>query len=347
MSAKDAPKKADTDGAGAKVMASIADGSASKNMAHVKAPAVGRSVVDEAKLQAGIKKADVSKLKHAETKGGMGDVKKAFSGQKKEFEDLVKRFTELSKKDPDDQLEYFLRSFIFDLGDDWRNVVKLQKEFQKRANESEPGKLDLNPVMAADFLQKSGRERTAQQRKDEVKDIDLDNNGRIAFIEYMLLHFKTMILEAYYKRQGIACPYDLKNGGVGICGVGYQLLDELFTIPAGLDPELEAAIAEFMKKKKERENKMKGLEATALAGGVRGLTATNELKQMEAADTTDMNRMEVTLNAAKRRAQAAGGGSADQALQARKRAEEEEAKKKKDESRAKLRAMAGKFEGKA
>jgi len=253
----------------------------------------------------------------------------------------------LVKKDQDDQLEFFLRSFIFDLGDNWRDVVKLQKDFSKRCRDAgEAGKIDMNPVLAADFLQKNGRERTAQQRKDEVKDIDLDNNGRIAFLEYMLLHYKCMILEAYYKRQSIACPFDLKQGGVGVCGVGYQLLDELFTIPAGLDPELEAAIAEFMKKKKERENKMRGLESTAAGGGVRGLTATNELKQMESQDLTDMNRMEVTLNAAKRRAQAAGGGSADQALQAKKKADDDEAKKKKDESRFKLCGMASKFEGK-
>lgn len=64
----------------------------------------------------------------------------------------------------------------------------------------------------ADFLQKHGLERTALQRKQEVifaffviawsasvplsyrcgvqtEDIDLDFNGRIAFIEYLLLHY--------------------------------------------------------------------------------------------------------------------------------------------------------------
>jgi hypothetical protein len=47
--------------------------------------------------------------------------------------------------------------------------------------------------MAADFLQKHGKERTAIQRGQEIKDIDLDNNSRIAFIEYLLLHYKVII----------------------------------------------------------------------------------------------------------------------------------------------------------
>jgi len=159
-----------------------------------------------------------------------------------------------------------------------------------------------------------------------------------------LLHYKTLILAAYYKRKGMACPHDLTRGGIGISGVGPQLLDELFTIPVGLPPELERAIAEFMAQKRQRETKLKDLETAAAAGGVRGLAATNEIKQMESQDSTAMNRLEVTLNAAKRRA---GTSSADVALQAKKKAQEDEEKKKKDESRARLRNMAGKWEGKS
>ena len=49
------------------------------------------------------------------------------------------------------------------------------------------------------------------------------------------------------------------------------LLDELFTLPVGLDPELERAIEEFTAKKKQRESKMKDLNERAAAGGVKGL----------------------------------------------------------------------------
>lgn len=77
--------------------------------------------------------------------------------------------------DLDTQLEAFLKSFIFDLGKDWKELNVLLKAYRKRLSDANEGKEDLNPIMAADFLQKNGLERTALQRKEETQDIDLDN----------------------------------------------------------------------------------------------------------------------------------------------------------------------------
>jgi hypothetical protein len=251
------------------------------------------------------------------------------------------RFKELTAKPIDNQVEFFLKSFIFDLGDNWKELYLIQKAFVKRLSDANEGKPDLNPIMAADFLQKNGLERTAVQRKDEILDIDLDNNNRIALIEYLLLHYKPMILAAYYKRKEQDCPFDLSKGGVGITGVGPQLLDELFTLPIGLDPELIAAIEEFTQKKKAREAKIKELQDKAGQGGVKGLAAANEIKQIETADMTDMNRIEITLAAAKRRA---GTRSGDVALKKKQQQQEEEERLKREASRNKLKGMAAKWE---
>jgi len=264
--------------------------------------------------------------------------------RKARYDECNKKFQDLCNGTPDDHLEFFLRSFIFDLGDDWKAPVVMQKSFLKVAQESEPGKTDLNPVAAADFLQKNGRERTSLQRKAEVTDVDLDHNGRIAFIEYLLLHYKCMILAAYYKRLGTQCPHDLTRGGVGVVGVGFELLDELFTLPAGLPPELERAITEFMQRKRARESKLKGLEETAKNAGVRGLAATNELKQMETQDLTEMNRLELTLNAAKKRASTSSG---DVALAAAKKVQDDAEKQKRAEAKARLAAKKAQFEVKS
>ena len=43
-----------------------------------------------------------------------------------------------------------------------------------------------------------------------------------------------------------------------------------------------AAIEEFTAKKREKEHKVKDLEAKAAAGGVKGAAATNELSQLQA-----------------------------------------------------------------
>jgi len=258
----------------------------------------------------------------------------------KKFAEDLNKFKELTGKDIDEQLQLFLKSFIFDLGDNWKQVVKLNEFYRKRLVDAADGQEDLNPVMAADFLQKHGLERTATERKSEVADIDLDKNGRIVFIEYLLLHYKVMILTAYFKRTGGKCPYDLSRGGIGVSNVGPLLLDELFTIPLGLDPELEKAIEEFTRKKRAREGKLRELEAKAAKGGVMGLAAANEIKQMESEDLTFMNKIELTLNAAKKRA---GSTSAEKALEEKKKKEESEAKAKRDEGKAKLKAMSAKW----
>eukprot|EP00727_Mastigamoeba_balamuthi_P010365 m51a1_g5951 hypothetical protein (263) ;mRNA; f:138249-139458 len=255
---------------------------------------------------------------------------------------FVEDFKKLCESSIDDQTEVFLKSFIFALGDDWKNIVALTKAFRKYLKDLSEGREDLNPIQAADFLQKNGRERTALQRKQEVQDIDLDSNGRICMIEYLLLHYKAMILEEYFKRTGESHSYDLSNGAVGITNVGDKLLEQLFTPPlGGLPPELVKAIEEFSANQRAKNEKIRDLNDKAAQGGVKGRAAENELKQMESQDQTAMNRLEVTLNAAKRKA---GKESGEVALQKKKKIEEDEAKKKAAESRAALKARAAAFE---
>lgn len=114
-------------------------------------------------------------------------------------------------------------------------------------------------------------------------------------------------------------------------------------MPVGLDPALEAAIEEFTAQKKARAQKRKDLEERAKGGGVKGLGAVNELKQMDAADSTELNRLEITLEAAKRKA-AKGSGAA--ALAKKKAEEEKKEKEARQASRNKLKSMAAMWENK-
>ena len=70
------------------------------------------------------------------------------------------------------------------------------------------------------------------------------------------------------------------------------------------------------------------------------MAAKNELEQMNHEDLTDQNRIELTLNAAKRRA---AKNSGELALNKKKQMEEEEAKRKKEESRKRLAEKAALF----
>jgi hypothetical protein len=250
----------------------------------------------------------------------------------------LEKFNVLVKSSIEDQLELFLKSFIFALGDEWKNVVKLASEFRKYIRDgAEPSLNDLNVVQASDFLQKYGITRTASQRTSEIKDIDLDHNNRISLVEYFLLHYKVMILVEYYKRTNERVEEDLSAGGIGITGVGFKLLDELFTIPVGLDPEIEKAIEEFTAMKKAEQEKLDALVELSKKGGVKGLAARNEIFQIEAKDPLEMNRLEITLNAAKRRS---GKNSSEVALQKKREQEQAIEAQKRKESRERLAARA-------
>jgi hypothetical protein len=77
--------------------------------------------------------------------------------------------------------------------------------------------------------------------------------------------------------------------------VGFKLVDEVNNMPAGLNPAIEAAIEEFMEMKKQREERIRLLTEKAEKGGVKGLSAKQELAILESGDSTEMNRVELTL----------------------------------------------------
>eukprot|EP00211_Chloroparvula_japonica_P014132 CAMPEP_0119131374 /NCGR_PEP_ID=MMETSP1310-20130426/10189_1 /TAXON_ID=464262 /ORGANISM="Genus nov. species nov., Strain RCC2339" /LENGTH=260 /DNA_ID=CAMNT_0007121941 /DNA_START=102 /DNA_END=884 /DNA_ORIENTATION=+ len=254
-------------------------------------------------------------------------------------QNLLDKFDKLCNQDRHAQCEYFLRSFIFAL-EDWKEVGRLSTTFNKYLSDYcvEEGMLDA--TQAADFLQKNGKTRTALQRKNELRDVDLNFDEKISFVEYLLLHYKGVILREYYKRHNKEPEEDLSNEAVGVTGVGEKLLEELFTLPIGLDPALEKAIEEFTAAKRAREDKMKDLADRAAQGGVKAMTAKNELAQMQSEDGTAMNRQELTLDAAKRKASKQSG---DVALKQKQKAKEEEERQKKEESRQRLAARAAMF----
>lgn len=269
----------------------------------------------------------------------------------KEFKN---KFEEIVKRPVSDQLEFFLKRYIFVLGDDWKKVTELATKF-KSYTESRNDNYDLNHTEAADFLQKNGKTRTAQERKDELKDIDLDNNGRIAFLEYLLLHFKVLILTEFFEKKGKAIPstIDLSKDGVGVTGVGEYILEALFTFGTDIDPEIEKAIEQVTKENREREEKMEVLKKIindASKSQVDQMKAKHELLKIEKEDTSGADVALITLMAGRRRVQREARNAKEKnekALNESKLHEEEEKQKKLLESKSRLNDMKTKFESSA
>ena len=99
------------------------------------------------------------------------------------------KFDDLVQQPFDAQAAFFTKSFIFALGDKWKDVSDLSARFQKYLGDQNEAR-DLDPVAAADFLQKNGKPRTATERRAELADIDLDHNDRVGLTEMLLLLYK-------------------------------------------------------------------------------------------------------------------------------------------------------------
>jgi hypothetical protein len=255
-----------------------------------------------------------------------------------DHEKLAEKFTALCKEDTESQTEFFLKAFIMALGDDWKVLLRLQQDYLKMLREEGENQVAMNEVQAMAFLQKNGAERTTIQRREEVRDIDLDRDNRISFIEYLCLQFKVMILSEFYKRHGLAPEEDLSKGGVGITGVGSKLLDQLFAKNGTIPPELEKAIEEFTAMMRARNQKLADLQKKAQGASVKAMAAQNEIAQMEAEDNTDMNRIELTLNAAKKKALRTVDGAAE--LENKRKAELKKEEEKRRLSRNSLKEKA-------
>ena len=265
-----------------------------------------------------------------------------------------KQFQSLVAKSVNEQLEFFLKRYIFLLGEDWGEVTALATKFSDYTAERNDT-FTLNVTEAADFLQKNGKTRTAQERKEELRDIDLDNNGEIAFIEYLLLHYKVMVLRDYFagKSKPIPKEIDLSRDGIGVTGVGSIILEALFTFGKETDPKIEAAIEQVLKAKQERDFQIAGLKQVVkdpANSQVQRMKAHHEMLRIEKADTSEADKALITLMAGRRRVARQARNSKEKnekVLKQQKQKEEAQKLAKKQASKDKLAGLMNRFQNNA
>jgi len=247
--------------------------------------------------------------------------------------DYQGKFAEVTATNIDSQCKYFLTRFVLDFQGKFDEVLDISEEFKKMASDTRntaPHDRELNEFMAHIFLERKGETLTVKALREHMNEIDLDKKHNVSFIEYLLWKFK-------------------------------KTLSELFK-PSGASPELIEALnraisahQEVVATKKAREEKMAELERTAALGGVKGMTAKNQLEQMKNDDLLGQNKAEITAAAQKKKAQKAvekddGSAAREKALkeeqarlEAERLAKEEAERKAKSDSRARLKAKAAAF----
>jgi len=215
------------------------------------------------------------------------------------------KFAELQEQSINEQAEFFCARYAFSLEDKIAEVEDLAVAFTGACQSDTSGTdTTLSPAGLSSLLQNRGKTRTALQRKQELADVDLDKNGQISFMEYLLLHYKVMILEEYFRRKDMEPDVDLTSDGVGIVGVGPKLLEELFSVPQGLDKNLDDMMREFSVEHAKRKAQKEKLQASVDAGGVKGKAAASQLAQLKAQDSTEWNAVQARIAAAMKKARA-------------------------------------------
>lgn len=249
--------------------------------------------------------------------------------------DYTARFEALTSLSVEDQANAFLTQFVMEFRGNFDEVLNIALEFKGFAGAKKQGMVvqELDEFQAHQFLERRGETLTVREMRNALREIDIDSNGKVALIEYLLFKYNKT-LEDMFSDNGDAVPQELLDA-------------------------LNAAMEAFRKvaqEKEKRQRKMDKLRAKAAKGGVLGKAAQHELEGMLRQDETERNRREITAAAATRKAKRNIAKADKSALKkkavaeekkrqeeaARKRAAEE--KKKRMESRARLKAKAALWE---
>lgn len=216
--------------------------------------------------------------------------------ERKKREHWRKRFQKLLDMPLEMQADFFLKRYIFTLNQDgtWKEVKKLAQDFLIAAQ----GESELEPDEATEFLRNHDLKRSSE-------DYLTDDHGSLSFIEFCCIKYKPMILKEFFQRYDKEPDVDLSQKPDEITNQNTRVMEEMFSPPAGLDPALEKLMAEFSLNHAKREKETIVLQKAVKKGGVKGLTAKNQLNSLENEDSTQMNTVEAKIGAAVKRAQKA------------------------------------------
>ena len=241
----------------------------------------------------------------------------------------VDQYKQVLEKKIEEQAKIFLTQFVLQFQGKFDEVLDTATSF-KSYTDGESDTLEEDVMHT--FMEKRGETATIVKMREQLKENGIDARRRFAFIDYMMFTYNKNIKDLFEKKGGQATPEMLKA--------------------------LEDALNEFQKVmdiKNARQTKMKKLLSDSQKGGVRGMAAKNELEQMKSEDQLELNRMEVTAAARKRKAQKAVENGDDSKarekalkeeqarLEAEKKKKEEEEKRKREESRRRLAERAAMF----
>jgi hypothetical protein len=172
---------------------------------------------------------------------------------------------------------------------------------------------DLDEFQAHQFLEKMGETLTVVELRKRLKAVDVDSNGKMALIEYLLAYHKKTPREVNNAPQGSADPKILAEAQKGVDDASEALADaqQAQADSEAAKRESEAAKVELEKAEAEVQAQVEAAKAARDAqqkliddeslSGVKRNTARQVLAQLEAEDPLPLRKAQITAAAAVKR----------------------------------------------
>ena len=183
------------------------------------------------------------------------------------------------------QAQFFLNAFWAEHSDSAEQVYRWTCGFNELAPQGKEGS-ELDEFCAHKFLEHFGQTMTVLELRKTLREIDINKDGKMSMIEFLVFHFKTEVSELMSRPQG----------------VNEQLI------------RAQDALEAVQKEISAIENRKSDLETKSRGDGVFAKTAKAELYALLNEDPLSLNRALITAGAAVRKAKRCKDGQAMGAL---------------------------------
>lgn len=217
-----------------------------------------------------------------------------------------------------DQAKAFLNAYFLEskVKDNAENIWQWAHLFGELDVDKKMQGADLDEFNAHRFLEKVGETKRVVELRDQLREIDLDFNKRMALVEYLLFRFGYQVADFVKRPQGDNSA-ELQKAQEMLTSV-QKALEHAIARAADAktkahaakmaEEEQRAALAEVQSQEAAREAKTKDLTAKGEdmnLGAVARNKAKNELAQHLSEDPLPLRKAKITLEAATRKAEKA------------------------------------------
>jgi len=219
---------------------------------------------------------------------------------------LNDRFKEFTSKTYAKQGVAFLNAYWGEVEGDATLLWDFTNQFIALDHENGKEGSDLDEFNAHRFLERLGETRTVKEMRDELREIDMDFNKRMALIEYFLWRYGKTVSDFVERPQGSGDPRELEEAQrlVDLAKAGAEEAIALERPFKEAQEELNQALAELHKQEEEYHRRCEELESRSQdqnLGVVQRNKAANELAQLKAQDPLPLRQAKISTEAAERK----------------------------------------------